>query len=208
MDASALLGEIRLVPVVTIEDSGTAVALAETLLAAGVGAIEVTLRSPQALASIENIAEAVPDLLLGAGSIRHAGQIDEVVSAGARFAVSPGTSQCLLRAVAECDLPFIPGASTASEMIVLLEQGYRLQKFFPAELCGGIRKIRALSAPLPEVRFFPTGGISAALAPEYLAVEAVACIGGSWFVDAGHLAARNFQAIGKLARGAMKIVGG
>ena len=205
MDASQLLNNIRLVPVVVIEDVNHAVPLAITLRDAGIQAIEITLRSSCALSAIDKIAREVPELIVGAGSVRHTAQFADIISAGARFGVSPGASELLLNKAAECNLPFVPGAETASEMVRLLERGYELQKFFPAELSGGVKKLKALSAPLPEIRFFPTGGITAALAPTYLAHHAVACIGGSWFIPDTKLSTGDFTGIGELAEQTMKL---
>ena len=199
MDATSLLEGLRLVPVVVIEDETQAVPLAETLLAAGVRAMEVTLRTESALAALERVAGAVPEMLLGAGSLRCPEQFPRILNAGARFAVSPGASERLLAAAAEARIPFVPGAVTASEIIRLLEHGYRLQKFFPAESSGGVAQLRALAAPLPEVRFFPTGGITSELAPAYLAFERVACLGGSWFVPERALREGDFGTVAALA---------
>lgn len=193
MDAKALLSDTRLVPVVVIEDPASAVPLARALLDAGINAIEITLRTPAALDAIRAVASEVPDIICGAGSIRRRQQLTDIRDAGARFAVSPGSSYDLLSAAE--DFPFVPGAETATEMIGLLDAGYTLQKFFPAELIGGLARISALSAPLPEVRFFPTGGINAALAAQYLAHPKVHCIGGSWFVPADALREGKFTAI-------------
>ncbi len=208
MDASALLAGQRIVPVVVIEDAASAAPLAETLLEAGLGAIEVTLRSDAALAAIERIAAATPELVLGAGSVRRAEHLAQVREAGARFAVSPGATTRLLDAAEATALPFVPGAVTASEMMRLRERGYSLQKFFPAELSGGVAALRALAAPLPEVRFFPTGGITAERARDYLAFDAVACLGGSWMVPAALLGAGDYTAIGRLAGEAARLANG
>jgi 2-dehydro-3-deoxyphosphogluconate aldolase/(4S)-4-hydroxy-2-oxoglutarate aldolase len=199
MDASKLLSKSRIVPVLVINELAVAVDLAVTLRDAGIDTIEVTLRSPDALAAIELIATKVPDIIVGAGSVRQAKQFAEIARHGAGFAVSPGASDQLIEAAKNTNMPFVPGAATASEMILLMEQGYHLQKFFPAELSGGIAKLKALSAPLPEVRFFPTGGINANLASDYLSLSCVSCIGGSWFVPPTLLADKNFKAIGQLA---------
>lgn len=199
MDAGTLLAGIHIVPVVVIEDEASAVPLAETLLDAGVRAIEITLRTPVALAAIERVARSLPELLLGAGSVRQAPQFRQAADAGARFVVSPGASERLLAAAGETRLPFVPGAVTATEMITLLGHGFRLQKFFPAELSGGLAMLRALAAPLPEVRFFPTGGITLERAREYLGFGRVACIGGSWFVPEAALRERDFARIRRLA---------
>lgn len=207
MDAGAVLARERIVSVVVIEDEHTAVPLAETLLEAGLGAIEVTLRTERALAAIERIAAAVPAMVLGAGSVRHGEQLVQVANAGARFAVSPGATERLLDAAETAGLPLVPGAVTASEVMRLLERGYTLQKFFPAELAGGVKTLKALAGPLPQARFFPTGGITPELARDYLALGVVACVGGSWLAPADLLAKRDFAGIGRLARAAVRLFG-
>ena len=205
MDASELFSSSRIVPVVVLEDKDIAVDLAKTLRDAGIAAIEVTLRTSDALAAIELIANQVPDIIVGAGSVRQPAHFDDIASRGARFAVSPGSSDRLIEAAVRTNMPFVPGAATASEIILLTERGYRLQKFFPAQLSGGTAKLKALSAPLPEVRFFPTGGINADLARDYLKLSCVSCIGGSWFVPPTLLADRQFKEIGKLTTEALQL---
>jgi 2-dehydro-3-deoxyphosphogluconate aldolase/(4S)-4-hydroxy-2-oxoglutarate aldolase len=205
MNAAKLLEGVRVVPVVVVDESETAVELSRTLFDAGLRAIEVTLRTPDALESIRNIAAEVPDILLGAGSVRHAHQVKEVVDAGAQFAVCPGSSPALLEAVGDANLPFIPGAVTPTEALTLLERGYTLQKFFPAEASGGTNFLRGLGAPLPEVSFMPTGGITHANAPDYLQLGNVACLGGTWIAPAALLHARNYDAIASLARAAAEL---
>jgi 2-dehydro-3-deoxyphosphogluconate aldolase/(4S)-4-hydroxy-2-oxoglutarate aldolase len=200
--ADKLVQGMRVVPVVVIEDADTAVPLAETLLASDLQAIEVTLRTPAALAAITAISSKVPELVVGAGSIRNAAQITDVLNAGATFGVSPGHSNALLDAVDAAKLPFIPGAVTPSESLALLDRGYTLQKFFPAGVAGGIPYLKAVSGPLPEVCFMPTGGISVENAPDYLALPNVACIGGSWMVPSTALRDRDFETIAKLAEAA------
>lgn len=202
MDASDLLSAFRVVPVVAIDDRAHAVPLAETLVDAGLSVIEITLRTPGALGAIEDVARRVPEILVGAGSIRQAGQVTDVANAGARFGVSPGTTDALLDAVADCGLPFVPGAATPSEMIALCERGYTLQKFFPAEAAGGIALLKSVASPIPEARFVPTGGISYETAPDYLALGNVTAIGGSWITPARIIAAGDFERIGVLARDA------
>lgn len=202
MDASKLLAEARVVPVVVLDDVEFAVPLAEVFLEAGLPAIEITLRTESALACVERIAKAVPDLVVGAGSIRDREQIPAVIDAGARFAVSPGHSNSLCVAAMDHKLPFVPGAVTASEVLALREWGYSLVKFFPAELAGGLKMIQALSAPLPETRFFPTGGITPENASAYLAAPQVACVGGSWLTPKDFLAERDTEQLGQLARAA------
>lgn len=184
-------------PVVVIDDASKAVPLAETLVAAGIQAIELTLRTEAGLASIEQVARSMPDVLVGAGSVRSVDQLQQVRDAGAKFAISPGHTDELLDAAE--GFPYVPGAVTASESMNLLARGYRLQKFFPAELSGGVDVIRALSAPLPEVRFCVTGGITPHNVAVYLACPTVACIGGSWFVPSRALVAGDFTEIGRLS---------
>lgn len=199
MDASRLLSGNRVVPVVVLDDAEVAVPLAECLLEGGLLSIEVTLRTPAALDAIDRIARDVPGMIVGAGSIRRPEQVDEVLRAGARFGVSPGATGRLLRAVDKAGLPFIPGASTASEMMYNLQHGYRLQKFFPAEQSGGIRFLKAVGSPLPEVQFVPTGGIDAELATDYLALPNVFAVGGSWIAPQELIARGDFDAISRIA---------
>lgn len=205
MDASELLQDARIVPVVVMDDPGAGVALAETLVDAGLPYMEITLRTGKALAVIEKMAAATPAAVIGAGSVREAAQFRQIRDAGARFAVSPGSSATLAEAAAEANMPFVPGGVTASELIRLQELGYSLVKFFPAELAGGISMLKALGGPLPEVRFFPTGGITPERAADYLALPNVSCLGGTWITPADRLAARDFASIGTLARQAAGI---
>ena len=205
MDASKLLAGARVVPVVVLDDVKLAVPLAEVFLEAGLPAIEITLRTDSALACLERIARDVPDLIVGAGSVRDRTQVPRVIEAGARFAVSPGHSNTLCAAAMDHELPFVPGAVTASEVLSLREWGYTLVKFFPAELAGGLKMIQALSAPLPETRFFPTGGITPGNAPAYLAAPQVACVGGSWLTPRNLLESRDLASLGALAREAVTL---
>ena len=205
MNAAELLNRQRVVPVVVIDDASDAVPLAKTLIASGLNAIEVTLRTEAGLEAIERIASDVPQMLVGAGSVRRAAQVAEVKSAGALFAVSPGASDALLEAAADAALPFVPGAVTASEMLKLLDLGYTLQKFFPAELSGGAAFLRAVGAPIPEVTFMPTGGISLDNAQAYLSLSNVACIGGSWIAPPDLLRDKDFDAIASLAGAAARL---
>lgn len=200
--AERLVKGMRVVPVVVIEEAAVAVRLAETLFDAGLKAIEVTLRTPAAIDAIAAITGKVPDLLVGAGSVRNAAQVARIVDAGAKFGVSPGHSDALLDAVDAANLPFIPGAVTPSESLALLDRGYTLQKFFPAGVAGGIPYLKAVSGPLPDIRFMPTGGITVDNAADYLALPNVACIGGSWMVPAAALRERDFETIAALASAA------
>ena len=205
MDASEVLKDARIVPVVVIDDPEIAAGLAETLVGAGLRYVEITLRTEQALAAVERIARAVPDAVVGAGSVRRPAQLRQLRDAGARFAVCPGSSEALTEAAGELKMPFVPGGVTAGEVIRLQELGYSLIKFFPAELAGGVDMLKALGAPLPEARFFPTGGIRPSRAADYLGLPNVACLGGTWITPPDRLAAADFESIGSLAREAAGI---
>ncbi len=199
MDAGDILAPARVVPVVVLDDAEQAVPLARTLYSAGLRFVEITLRTPAALAGIERMTAAVSGLCVGAGSVLTAAQLADAEAAGARFAVSPGSSEALLAAAQHHRLPLVPGAATATEIMALLARGYRLQKFFPAERAGGCAMLKAFGGPLRDARFFPTGGITPALAPDYLALANVACIGGTWLTPAKALAGGDFEHIGQLA---------
>ena len=205
MNAADLLADQRVVPVVVIDDATDAVPLAKTLLASGLSAIEVTLRTEAGLAAIERIASDVPGMLVGAGSVRRALQIADVKAAGAAFAVSPGSSDALLDAAADAGMPFVPGAVTASEILKLLDLGYTLQKFFPAELSGGAAFLKAIASPIPEASFMPTGGVGPDNAGDYLSLANVACVGGSWIAPVSLLHEKDFDAIAGLAAEAAKL---
>lgn len=205
MSAAALFESVPIVPVVTVDRAEHAVPLAEALCAAGIMAIEVTLRTDCALQVIERIATAVPQMLVGAGSIREPGHVRQVGDAGARFGVSPGVTDALLAEIVASGLPFVPGAATASEMLRLWGVGFDFMKFFPAEANGGASALAALCAPMPELRFFPTGGINPANLQTYLALDAVVCVGGSWFIPQASLRAGDFARIGALAAAAREL---
>jgi 2-dehydro-3-deoxyphosphogluconate aldolase/(4S)-4-hydroxy-2-oxoglutarate aldolase len=199
---------LRLAPVVavvTIEDANAAVPMARALLEGGIHAIEVTLRTPAALDAIRAIAGESPQAAVGAGTVLSAADLDAAAAAGAKFAVSPGASPALLDAAEKSPLPWLPGAATASEAMTLAERGYTLQKFFPAQPAGGVEYLRALAGPLPQIRFCPTGGVSAQNAPEYLRLPNVVCVGGSWLTPARLVQAADWTAITALARAAQAL---
>ncbi|SFY50131.1 bifunctional 4-hydroxy-2-oxoglutarate aldolase/2-dehydro-3-deoxy-phosphogluconate aldolase [Streptomyces sp. F-1] len=196
------------VPVVVLPDASVAVPLARALVAGGLPAIEVTLRTPAALDAIRAIADEVPRAVVGAGTVITPEQVDACVAAGARFLVSPGWTQALLDAMRGSGVPFLPGVSTASEVVALLERGVRDMKFFPARAAGGPEYLRSLAGPLPQARFCPTGGIGPATAPEYLALPNVGCVGGSWMVPADAVAERDWARIEALARAAAGLSAG
>jgi 2-dehydro-3-deoxyphosphogluconate aldolase/(4S)-4-hydroxy-2-oxoglutarate aldolase len=190
------------VPVVVIEDRAHAVPLARALLAGGVPVIEVTLRSDAALDAVRAIAAEVPGMVVGAGTVCSAAQAEAAVAAGAQFLVSPGSTDRLLDALAELAVPFLAGVATPSEMVRLLERGITEAKLFPASAVGGTALLKAVAGPLPQLRFCPTGGISAASAPEYLALPNVGCVGGSWLAPADALAAGDWDRVTALAHDA------
>ncbi|MFB7866547.1 bifunctional 4-hydroxy-2-oxoglutarate aldolase/2-dehydro-3-deoxy-phosphogluconate aldolase [Streptomyces sp. NPDC056069] len=188
------------VPVVVIEDAADAVPLARALVAGGLPAIEVTLRTAAAPAAIRAIADEVPEAVVGAGTVVSLAGVGHAVGAGARFLVSPGWTDGLLDAMRDSGVPFLPGVSTTTEVVALLERGVTDLKFFPAEAAGGIPYLKSLSGPLPQARFCPTGGITLASAPAYLALPNVACVGGTWMLPPDALAARDWGRVEALAR--------
>ena len=167
-------------PVVVIDDADDAVPTARALLAGGIGVIELTLRTPAALSAIERVAAEVPDIVIGAGTVVSPDQAKQAADAGAKFLVTPGCTDAVVDACFETGLPFLPGASTVSEAMRLAERGLSALKFFPAEASGGVAYLKSIAGPLPSLRFCPTGGITVASAPSYLALPNVGCIGGSW----------------------------
>lgn len=187
------------IPVVTIADPATAVPIARALLAGGIGIIELTLRTPAALESLALIASQVPEMLLGAGTVLDERQVQEAVGAGAQFLVSPGCTQSLLAALQRSKVPFLPGASSVSEVLALLDAGVTTIKFFPATAAGGVPFIAALAAPLPQARFCPTGGITAETAGDFLALPNVDCIGGSWLTPGDAVTSGDWDRISALA---------
>jgi len=199
MDIADLFAATRIIPVVSIDEASHAAPLAEALLGSGIGVIEITLRTAAALQSIEVLASQFPDMIVGAGSVRDAAQMVQISDAGARFAISPGVTAKLVAAAAQAKMPYVPGAATPSEVLKLLEQGFTLQKLFPAQTVGGVDFLRAIAGPVPEVRFVPTGGITADLANDYLEQPNVAAIGGSWIAPPTLINAGDFKRIAELA---------
>ncbi|MDI3335815.1 bifunctional 4-hydroxy-2-oxoglutarate aldolase/2-dehydro-3-deoxy-phosphogluconate aldolase [Defluviimonas aestuarii] len=187
------------VPVLVIDDAGKAADLARALVAGGLPALEVTLRTPAALDAIRAMAE-VPGGVVGAGTLLTPEDVKAAKAAGARFGVSPGATDRLLAACAEEDLPLLPGAATATEVMALLEKGYTVQKFFPAEASGGAKALAAIGAPIPQVRFCPTGGIGPSNVLDYLSLTNVLCVGGSWVAPKEMVVAGDWAGIEALAR--------
>jgi 2-dehydro-3-deoxyphosphogluconate aldolase/(4S)-4-hydroxy-2-oxoglutarate aldolase len=186
------------IPVLVIDDAGHAADLARALVAGGLPALEVTLRTPAALEAIREMAQ-VQGGVVGAGTLLTEKDVEAAKEAGATFGVSPGFTRRLLDAAEANDLPMLPGAATPSEAMYLLQRGYAVQKFFPAEANGGIPVLKAWGAPLPQIRFCPTGGIGLQNAPDYLALANVACVGGSWVAPAGLVRMGDWSGVTRLA---------
>ncbi len=177
-----LLGDVRVIPVITIPEVEAAVPLAQALVAGGLPVLEITLRTEAGLHAISRIDGAVPDAVVGAGTVTTPQQYRAARSAGAQFVVSPGATDTLLDVATEAGGTFLPGAVTPSEILRLTERGITMMKFFPAETSGGTAALKAIAGPFPAVRFCPTGGIDLARANDYLALDNVVCIGGTWMV--------------------------
>lgn len=189
----------RIVPVVVIHDLKTAVPMAQALLAGGIDVIEITLRSDAALGAIEAVSRHVPAMVVGAGTVTRAEEIQSVVNAGARFALSPGFTPRLLAQVKAAGLPFVPGVASPSEAMAARDEGFTLLKCFPAAQLGGIEVLKAWGGPLPDLRFCPTGGVSLSNLRQLLDLPNVAMAGGSWITPA-HLAENgDWAAITRLA---------
>lgn len=195
----------RVVPVIVLQDPAHAVPLAHALLEGGIDVVEITLRSGAALKAIEAVAKAVPDMHTGAGTVTRVAEVQQVIDAGATFALSPGATDALVAAVEAARLPFIPGVMTPGEVMHRREQGFSLMKLFPAQQAGGLGMLKALGAPLPDVMFCPTGGVSPDNLKDFLALPNVAMAGGSWLTPADALAAGDWKRITRLAREATDI---
>ena len=201
----AVMTAAPVIPVLVVEDPKKAVPMAEALVRGGLPAIEITLRTPHALEAIAAVNEHVEGAIVGAGTVLTPQQYDAVVSAGARFVVSPGVTDTLLDAADEHGVPLLPGAATASEVMKLLERGYKRLKFFPAEQAGGSPYLKSLSSPLAAAKFCPTGGVSLEKAPDYLSLPNVLCVGGSWIADAKAIASEDWGGIEERARAASQL---
>jgi 2-dehydro-3-deoxyphosphogluconate aldolase / (4S)-4-hydroxy-2-oxoglutarate aldolase len=200
-NATSVLHVSPVIPVVTIDDPQHAVPLAKALVAGGVRIIELTLRTESALTSLKLIANGVPDILVGAGTVLTPAQADAAVAAGAQFLVSPGVTPSLLDHLLTLGIPVLPGVATVGEAMAVLERGLDTMKFFPAGPAGGPDYLTAIGAPIPQVQFCPTGGISLASAPAYLALPNVSCVGGSWLTPRSAIENQDWQQITKLAAG-------
>jgi 2-dehydro-3-deoxyphosphogluconate aldolase/(4S)-4-hydroxy-2-oxoglutarate aldolase len=196
------LGGLGVLPVAEVDDPQLAEPLGDALIEAGLPCIEVTLRSPRA-AEVLAVLAGRTDLLVGAGTVTTPAQVEQVVAVGASFVVSPGFSLEVVRACQASGVPVLPGVATATELMMALDAGLSVVKLFPAEVCGGLAAVSALSAPFPGVVFVPTGGINAASLPTYLAHPAVLAVGGSWMVAKDLVTAERFDEVTRLGREAV-----
>lgn len=203
ISAEQILRAGPVVPVIVINKLEYAVPLAKALVAGGVRVLEVTLRTNCAADAIRAIAREVPEAIVGAGTVINPEQLKEVTEAGAQFAISPGLIEPLLAAAKKGPIPLIPGIATVSELMLGLDYGLREFKFFPAEASGGVKALKAIAGPFPQVRFCPTGGISPANYRDYLALDSVLCIGGSWLVPEEALRDGDYERITTLAHEAV-----
>ncbi len=202
LTAHDVMRDAPVIPVIVLNDVAHAVPMARALVAGGIRMLEVTLRTPQALACMEAIAREVPEAVVGAGTVRSAADAQAAARAGARFAVSPGFTPAVGRACRDLNLPLLPGVATGSEIMMAQEEGFSALKFFPAVQAGGLAMLKAWQGPFGDVVFCPTGGIQPSNAADFLALGNVACVGGSWLVPADALAAGDWARITELARDA------
>lgn len=192
--------DVPVIPVIVVDRLADAVPLAEALVAGGLTILEVTLRTPAALDAVSAIAAKVPNAYVGVGSAIDPAQFAQARSAGARFAVSPGATPALDEAARAAGIEWLPGAQTSSEVLDLRARGYRFMKFFPAQAAGGVNWLKAVAGPIADVRFCPTGGITAENARDYLALTNVACVGGSWIMPSAAISAGRWDEIRTLAQ--------
>ncbi|MBL8534714.1 MAG: bifunctional 4-hydroxy-2-oxoglutarate aldolase/2-dehydro-3-deoxy-phosphogluconate aldolase [Betaproteobacteria bacterium] len=196
---AAVMTRGPVIPVIVVDDVTHAAPLARALVAGGLSVLEVTLRTAAALEAVRIMRDAVPEAVVGVGTVLNAGQLDQAHAAGAAFAVSPGTTEQLLQAALDHPVPLLPGASTVSEAMRLRELGFRHLKFFPAEASGGVRFLSSLASVIADLRFCPTGGVTPQNAPSYLALPNVLCVGGSWMIPRDRVAAEDWTGITSLA---------
>ena len=202
MDIRDIVGLAPVIPVLTVNELEQAVPLARALAAGGLRVLEVTMRTPVALAAVEAMRKAVPEAIVGVGTLTRAVDFAGASRAGAQFGVTPGLTPELAAAARGARFPLLPGVMTPTELIAARAQGFTVLKLFPAQQAGGIGMLQALGAPFPDVSFCPTGGITRSTAPDYLALANVACVGGSWVAPRNLLESRDWAAIEQLARDA------
>jgi 2-dehydro-3-deoxyphosphogluconate aldolase/(4S)-4-hydroxy-2-oxoglutarate aldolase len=203
MTSEEIFSQGPVVPVLVIKDVEHAVPLAKALVAGGIRVLEVTLRTEAALEVIAKIAKEVPEAIIGAGTVTNRAQLQQVIDAGAVFAISPGLTTDLLKAGNEGSIALIPGISSISELMTAVDHGYTHLKFFPAEASGGVKALKAIGGPFPNIKFCPTGGISPSNYNDYLALPSVRCAGGSWLAPEDALANGDWDKITELAKQAV-----
>ncbi|KTD21123.1 bifunctional 4-hydroxy-2-oxoglutarate aldolase/2-dehydro-3-deoxy-phosphogluconate aldolase [Legionella londiniensis] len=190
-----LFSQCKIIPVLTVQEPETAVALAQALLSGGMNVLEITLRTSTALEIIRILSLEFPQAIIGAGTVLNSAQLDLAMKAGAKFALSPGVTPALLNAAKSGRIPFIPGCSHVSEIMVAMDYGFQHFKLFPAEAIGGKAFLKAIHAPLPNIRFCPTGGINTQNYLQYLNLPNVDCVGGSWMIDSESIERKEWQQI-------------
>lgn len=200
-----LLDGQPVIPVIRIERAADAAPLARALAAGGLRAIEITLRTPDALEAIRRVAAEVPEAIVGAGTILNPAQFQQAAAAGSKFIVSPGLTQALIDAAVDSPVPLLPGAITPGEIMTARDAGIDFLKFFPAEQAGGAAFLKALASPIADVKFCPTGGVSASNAPDYLSLPNIVCVGGSWVAPDAYVKEGRWAEIEALAREANKL---
>lgn len=199
MQAADVLQRTSVMPVMVIDDLKTALPMARALIAGGIDVLEITLRTPAGLDAIKLLNDEFPHALVGAGTVTTPQQLEQVVAAGAKFAISPGITEPLLAAGQTSDIPLIPGVATVSELMQAMDYGYHHVKFFPAEAAGGVAMLKSMAGPFPYVRFCPTGGIGLHNYRDYLVLPNVACVGGSWLLPHEAIQAGNWEEITRIA---------
>jgi 2-dehydro-3-deoxyphosphogluconate aldolase/(4S)-4-hydroxy-2-oxoglutarate aldolase len=205
LSALQVMQDAPVIPVIVLNDIAHAVPMARALVAGGIRMLEVTLRTPQALACIEAIAKEVPEAVVGAGTVRTKADAQAASMAGAQFAVSPGYTHAVGQACRDAGLALLPGVATGSEIMMAQEDGFTELKFFPAIQAGGPAMLRAWSGPFFDVKFCPTGGVTLQNAPDFLALSNVVCVGGSWLVPADALAQGDWARVTRAARSAKNL---
>ncbi|MEH6551532.1 MAG: bifunctional 4-hydroxy-2-oxoglutarate aldolase/2-dehydro-3-deoxy-phosphogluconate aldolase [Pseudomonadales bacterium] len=201
---SEVLSQISILPVLVVDSPDQAVDLSRALLAGGINAVEITLRTDAALEALAAVKQSIPELLVSAGTVRTPQEVQAVMDAGVDFGVSPAATPRLYDAVAELGLPFLPGVATPSEVLAGMERGFDHFKLFPAEAVGGLNLLRSMTSPLAGMKFCPTGGLNQENFTNYLALPCVFCVGGSWMVPGDLLAAGDWNAITALAKAAVE----
>jgi 2-dehydro-3-deoxyphosphogluconate aldolase/(4S)-4-hydroxy-2-oxoglutarate aldolase len=204
-DVIAMFKGRRIMPIITLDDAASAAPLAHALLAGGITAAEITLRTPAALDAIRVARASAPGLIMGAGTIRTPRDVDDAVAAGAQFLVTPGVTPCLVPALQSAPVPTLPGVATLSEAMARHEEGFQLLKLFPAESCGGVAALKAFAGPTPDLMFAPTGGITENTLGAYLALPNVLTVGGSWIATRAEIAAGAWDVITAKAKRSVEL---